>query len=84
MAGPASNGCCTELHSVRAAFDFRSMTGPGTGPAKPSGLGIVSWLQLTAGRATDARYGPGAARCAVGVGLAWPRRRWPAAARIAA
>jgi len=22
-----SNGCCTESHSVRVAFDFRSMTG---------------------------------------------------------
>lgn len=43
---------------------------------------MVSWLQHTAASATDARQRPGAARFAVGAGLAWPRRRWPGAVAL--
>jgi len=38
---------------------------------------MVSFSQHTAGCATEPRQHPGAARFAVGAGLAWLRRRWP-------
>ena len=62
-----------------ACIRFSSDDGPGTGPAKPSGLGMVSGSQHTAGSATDARLAP---RCCTLRLSVSPRRRWPGAVAL--
>ena len=57
---------------------FSFGTGPQRGPAKPSGLGMVSGSLHIAGRATDASYRPEAVCSAAGPHRAADGREpWP-------
>ena len=67
----------TAAACVGLSFDV-ALRRPRTGPAKPSGLGMVSGSHHTAGRATDACQRPDAARFAVGPHrTADGREPWP-------
>ena len=75
MAGPDSNRAGHRARCVRFWFE----DGPRSGHAKPSGLGMVSTLQHTAGSATEATAAP--RRCTLHCRTS-PRCRWPGAVAL--